>query len=145
MAERAGLNCINYVCVCGTRPARSGFFVIATSHWPEDYKTILLQTAVSRQQLLDSITALDFDRHSPAFKLVGMGLDIFAGNSICEEVLEVWGDANWAVSVLEKQTLFVERYYETTGPSMETLGTMWSGGMARLLVSGLPDLDTIRD
>ena len=26
---------------------------------------------------------------------------------------------------------------------METLGTMWSGGMARVLVSGLPNFDTI--
>ena len=104
---------------------------LVTPHWPDDYKTIVLQTARSRQQLLNSITVLDFERHSPAFKQVGMGVDHFTLIPVCEELLEVFGDADSAVWVLKKQRLFVEKYYETGGRSLETVGTMISGGIAR--------------
>ena len=40
-----------------------------TPHWPEDFRAWILQSVVSRQQLLDSVTVLDFERHSPAFKI----------------------------------------------------------------------------
>ena len=102
-------------------------------HWPDDFKTIVLQTARSRQQLLDSLMVLDFDRHSSVFKLVGMGMDTFAAWPICDDFLEVFGDLDSAVQVLEKQMLFAEKYYETGGWSWHTIGPTASAGSARLM------------
>ena len=106
---------------------------MVTAHWPDDFKTIVLQSARSPQQLLDSITVLDFERHSPAFKQYGLGFDMFTFMPVCEELLEVFGDIDSAVWVLEKQRLFAEKYYETGGWIVETAGTMLSGGIARHL------------
>ena len=71
----------------------AGIFVtVCTSHWPEDFKTILPQTVISRQQFLDSITVLDFDRHTPAFKAFALGIDFFTLNQeLGNEFLEHWG------------------------------------------------------
>ena len=45
-----------------TRLNAGGLIIVVTSHWLDDFQTVLLQSARSRQQLLDSITVLDFER-----------------------------------------------------------------------------------
>eukprot|EP00935_MAST-01C_sp_MAST-1C-sp1_P000302 g302.t1 len=111
----------------------SAWLTLVTPHWPEDYKTIVRQTVRSRQQLFDSIAVLNFERHSPAFKQFGWGADICTLMPVCEEFLELFGDIDCAVKVLEKQWLFIEKYYKTAGRSFETAAALWSGGFARNL------------
>ena len=74
------------------RAIAHAFLTVGTSHWPDDFKSLILQTARSRQQLLDGIIILDFERHTPAFKLLAFGVDCFSIFPACEDFLEVRGD-----------------------------------------------------
>ena len=103
-----------------------------TAYWPQDFKTIVLQTAVSHTQLLDTVTVLDFVQHSPAWKMCFF-FDTFTTFPLCEELLEIWADIDGAVLVLEKQGLFAQQYYESGGWSFETNGPLYAGGIARML------------
>ena len=66
----------------------------------------------------------------------GLGMDNFAVWPICVEFLELYGDIDSAVQVLEKQWLFIEKYFTSGGWALEMFGSVASAGSARLLVSG---------
>ena len=117
------------------RASATGWLTFVSPHWPQDFKAIVLQGALSQQQLLDTITVLDFSRHAGAFKLIGYGFDPITTFPLCEELLELWGDVAGSVQVLEKQMLFIEEYSKR-GWSWETSGTVSSGPIARMLGMG---------
>ena len=42
-----------------------------------------------------------------------MAFDWFTWFPVCEDLLEVFGDVDSAVLVLEKQMMFIEKYFKT--------------------------------
>ena len=60
-----------------------------------------------------------------------MGVDLITLWAVCEDFGEVWGDIPSTVRVLEQQWEWAEKYYETGGWSLNTVGPAMSGGIAR--------------